>query len=318
MIRFRSLLALVPLLLLPRAVLADELPSVLGQARAAYDRGSEAMGDKRWLEAALHFENAGRLNPHAASWYMAASAWEQAGQLDRAADAYHIALEYKGLPADRVSIAKTRLAGLQNTLGTVNVVAPSGWRVHLDDRPDVAAPAVLHGLPGTHVLLVAPADRAAFRRDLRLTPGQRSDINLTEADAPADSIPGPVLVPPPAPPPVPTERVVERLVIQEVPAQTPMTHFLGVGLMGAGVVGLGAGAVLGVSALSARDANQTSRTQEAFDHARRMQTYTNVAFVAGGLLAAGGVVLFILPKAGGRAAPTVSVGPSFVTFQGAL
>lgn len=316
MIRLRSLLAMVPLLLLPSAALADELPSVLGQARAAYDRGSEAMGDKRWLEAALHFENAGRLNPHAASWYMAASAWEQAGQLDRAADAYHIALEYKGLPDDRVNIAKTRLAGLENTLGTVNVAAPNGWRVHLDDRPDVSAPAVLHGLPGTHVLVVAPADRASFRRDLRLTSGLRSDITLTEADAPADRLPAPVAPPPPVT--VPTERVVERVVVQEVPAQSPMTHFLGVGLMGAGVIGLGAGAMLGVSALSARDAYQTSRTQEAFDHARRMQTYTNVAFVAGGLLAAGGVVLFVLPKSGARSAPTVSVGPSFVSFQGAL
>jgi hypothetical protein len=290
---------------------------VLAQARAAYDRGSEALGDKRWQEAALHFENAGRLNPHAASWYMAASAWEQAGQLDRAADAYHISLEYKGLPDDRVNLAKGRLGALKNTLGTVSVAAPAGWRVHLDDRPDVAVPAVLHGLPGTHVLVVAPADRASFRRDLRLTPGLRAEIVLSEADAPADrtDVPPPVV----APTVVTTERVVERVVTKEVPAQTPLTQFLGVGLLGAGAIGLGAGAVLGLSAVSARDAYQTSRTQQAFDHARSMQTYTNIAFIAGGVLAAGGVVLLVLPKSSARGpATSVSLGPSSIMLQGAL
>ncbi len=88
---------------------------------------------------------------------------------------------------------------------------------------------------------------------------------------------------------------------------------IGFGVAGAGVASLGAGIILGVNALSARDAYNAGPTQVAYDHATSLQTWTDVTFVAGGVLVAAGVTLALwpAPKTDPRREPTVSLAPSF-------
>src|SRR5262249_20219459 len=102
------------------------------EARQQYNLGTTAYRDKRYVEAALHFEAAAAQRAHAVTLYTAALAWEQANRPDRACDDYGRALDVPGLSAQQASHAQGRVATLEKTLGTVAVSAPEGWRVQLE------------------------------------------------------------------------------------------------------------------------------------------------------------------------------------------
>jgi tetratricopeptide (TPR) repeat protein len=114
--------------------------------------------------------------------------------------------------------------------------------------------------------------------------------------------------PPPPPPP---------------PAPSPVPWVIA----GVGVLGVGAGAVLGVLASGKRgdaeDEKLAARASELDDDARSLATAANVAFLAGGTVAAVGVVLGIVDLrrssvAAGRLDRGVSVaaGPGGVALRG--
>ncbi len=266
------------------AVTADEPlvpPSIISTARARYDAGVEALKGKRYGEAALHFEAAGSLHPHAASWYMAAVAWEEAFRPERAADALSRALgspELDDLTRER---ATARLATLETSLATLSVTAPDGWHVQVDNDTEVPTPARLHTFGGTHALRIAPADRAAFLRPVTVRIGTVTQIALVDSD-------GIVEPPPPAP-------TVERIVVRTEAPPGALRRTVGVGVLGLGVASAIAAVTLGATALDARDAYRVSRTQEGYDHVRLLQGATNVAWVGAALLVAGGVALVLWP-----------------------
>ena len=56
------------------------------------------------------------------------------------------------------------------------------------------------------------------------------------------------------------------------------------------------GIVLGSEAIGARDTYRGAPTQFAYDHASELQMWTDVAFIAGAVIAAGGVALVIWPS----------------------
>jgi hypothetical protein len=98
-------------------------------------------------------------------------------------------------------------------------------------------------------------------------------------------------------------------------------------IAGVGVLGVGAGAVLGVLASGKRgdaeDEKLAARASELDDDARSLATAANVAFLAGGTVAAVGVVLGIVDLrrssvAAGRLDRGVSVaaGPGGVALRG--
>ena len=272
------------------------------EARQQYTAGMQAYQAKRFVEAALHFEAAVVQRPHAVALYTAALAWEQANRPERAADDFVRALGVTGLSAAQTQNARDRLANLERAMGTLEVTAPEGWRVQLDANTGVLAPAHLHAMPGVHALAIQAAGLPIQHRDVTLELGKTTRLELTAepvAPAPATAKPEPV---PPAP---------------EPPSATPskwpspeVRRDAGFGVVGAGVASVVAGIVLGASALSARDAYNAAPTQVAYDHASSLQTWTDVAFIAGGVFVVGGAALVLWPAPKPKGEPAVSVAPS--------
>ncbi len=266
------------------------------EARRQYALGKTAYDAGRYTEAALAWEAASAIKPHGATLYGAGLAWERANRPERAADDFARARDVPGLTPDQAADIKTRLDTLERSLGTLLVLGPAGWRVQVDANTEVVVPARLHGAPGVHVLLVHPPGQAITRQDVSFEPGPPKTVDVTPAEAP----------PPPAvsaPPPEPAPPVHAAPAAPPPPAakKPPVEHGLdvrraiGFGVAGMGLATVGAGVVLGLQALDARDAYDAAPTRTAFDHAQSLQTWTNVAFVAGALLTAGGVVLVVLP-----------------------
>jgi tetratricopeptide (TPR) repeat protein len=280
---------------IPRGARADDDAA---EARQQYNLGTTAYRDRRYVEAALHFEAAAAQRAHAVTLYTAALAWEQANRPDRACDDYARALEVPGLSPQQTGHAQGRVANFEKTLGTLVVTAPDGWRVQLEGLTEVGVPARLHASPGVHKLTAHAPKGPVDRRDVTMEAGQTTRIELE--DAPSAERPEaaptrdePKAVAPPAP-----------------PVSTPSAGIrrpLGFAAIGVGVATLGAGALLGVQALGARDAYDAAPTRAGYDHAQALQTWTTIAFVAGGVFAAGGIVLVLMPEPKANASSSASL-----------
>lgn len=99
----------------------------------------------------------------------------------------------------------------------------------------------------------------------------------------------------------------------------------GVLLISAGAVGIGLGAVFG--GLAASDASSVKEgciddsclasDADQLDRARTFATVSTIGFVAGGVLAAAGVVLVVI-RPGGSDGPTLTAGPGHVALRGSF
>jgi hypothetical protein len=276
------------------------------EARQQYQQGTQAFQQKRYQEAALHFEAAASFRTSSVALYTAGLAWDLASKPERAADAYGRALEVGGLDPKQQGLAKDRVAQLETTLGTLAVTAPDGWRVQLDTFTEVPTPARLHAGAGVHGLSVRAPGKPIERRDVTLQTGKLVSIELKDepkvvAKAEPEPVKPPPVVEPPPPPPRPywiTRRVV------------------GVGVGGFGIAALGSAIILGTSANSAKTAYDAGPTREGFDHASSLQTWTNVALVSGFVLVAGAVVLVVWPDRDGEGRVNVGAAPGGAVVTG--
>jgi hypothetical protein len=283
------------------------------EARQQYGLGTQAFAQKRYSEAALHFEAAAAFKANAVALYTAALAWDLASRPERAADAYSRSLDVSGLDAKQTTIAKDRVAALERGLGTVVVTAPEGWKVQLDTLTEVRAPARLHASPGVHTLTARGQNKPIERRDVTLEPGKVTSLEVKDEPKPPPKVePEPVRekekpAPPPPPPTVPPR-------LRE-PFWTTF-RVIGVGVAGVGVAALGAGAILGTSANGAKDAYDAGPTRAAFDHASSLETWTNVALISGAILVAGGVALVVVPIGEKDNSVRVGAAPGGVSLGG--
>jgi hypothetical protein len=199
-------------------------------------------------------------------------------------------MDMPGLDAKQSAQAHERLAQLEKSLGTAQIIGPEGTRVQLEGASSWLLPARLHAAPGARALQVTPPPgvrmsktkmdvsfEAGVVTSLLLEP-ERSPTAATRSKDPATQ--GSL-----APPQEPAARGTGLSLRQGV----------GLSLVGASVLGLGAGVVLGTQALSAKDAYDAAPTRIGFDHANALATWSTVSFVAAGVLAAGGVTLLVLP-----------------------
>lgn len=286
-------------------------PDATNEAKAQYRMGTEAFGAKRYAEAALHFESAAAIRPHAVTLFTAALAWDSAGRPERAADAFARSLDLPGLDPKQSQTAKERVQSLEKTLGVVAVTVPAGWKIQLDNLTEVSGSARLHAPPGAHVLTVRPVGYPIERRDVALDAGKVVPIEIDEAQLAAakkaaEPPPPPkVEDPPPAPPPAPAPAP---------PTPTSPLKPVGFVLAGTGGAMLLGGIVLGLQANGAADAYNAGPTREAYDHANGLATWSTVAFVSGIVVAAAGVTLVLLPM--GKTEAKVAVSPSSISLGG--
>jgi hypothetical protein len=112
---------------------------------------------------------------------------------------------------------------------------------------------------------------------------------------------------------------------EEPPHKSSPLKLVGLVTAGLGVVGLGVGAVFGLSAMGAKnDAHCTSSNvcssnadAQKLKDAGNAATMSTVFFIAGGVLAAGGITLFaVAPSSSVQVAPTVGIGSAGLTVQG--
>jgi hypothetical protein len=308
----RWLLIAFAALALSRPGLAQQPDDASGEARRLYTEARKAMSDKKYGEAALGFEAASKLIPHAVALYTAAQAWELAGEPARAADAYARALATPKLNESQAERSRERLAALEQQVGTVVITGGESTRVQIDDQIEVTAPARLHGVAGDRTLTITRADGSVERRAIDLIAGEsiEVDIDATQEAAAPEAAPKRVVpLSQPAMQPVRVER------------RSSTLQTVGFVTMGAGLAALGGAVVLGLSAKDAEETYRSSPTRATFDHAKSLETRTNVMLVVGGVMTSAGVGLVVwqsLSSGKERAALGLRAGPATLAAEGSF
>lgn len=256
------------------------------EARRLYNEAKKAMSDKNYQQAALAFEGASMLIPHAVALYTAAQAWELAGSPARAADAYTLALDTPKLSDAQAQRSRERLTDLQKQLGVLVVAGPPGVRVRIADHMELEPPARLHGAPGEQTVSVIRPSGATETRRVVLSAGESTKFDTEEgkAEEAAEATPEPNTVP--------LSEPQKKPIVVETQPKSPW-RTIGYFTTGAGLAALGGGALLGLSAKDAEETYKAAPTRETLDHARGLESKTNIMFIAGGVLTAAGVGLLV-------------------------
>jgi hypothetical protein len=267
---------------------ADDSDAAANAARSQYNAGTKAFADQRYAEAALAFEAAADAKPSPVALFTAALSWDRTNAPDRAADDYARSIALGGLPADKAAQAKDRLSVLEGTLGAVTVSGADGVRVQLDANSERPVPATLHGAAGVHTLTVRAPGGGIERRSVVLERGKTTMLDL----ATAPPAPAPDAHAPPAPAPAPSPAPSAH------PAHGDWRTPVGIAATGVGGATLLAGVLLGFEANDAKNAYVAAPAHATYDHASTLQTWTDVAFIAGGVITAAGVALILWPALG--------------------
>jgi hypothetical protein len=276
---------------------SDADPAALERARKLYADARAALEDERYRQAALGFEAASKLDRHALSLYRAAQAWELGGEQGRAADAYARALVTSGLTRQQAERARERLEAMVTTLGVVVLRGDPSTRVQLDDHMELSLPARLHGEPGEHTLLLLHPDGKVERRSVMLIQGETLTVDTTPSASRTGEnkiirMSEPRLIP------VASESESDDGRLWKTAAWMAT---------GAGVSALAGAAVLGLAANDAEATFQARPSREAYDHAKVLETSTNVMLAAGVLLTGVGVGVIIWQNAQERRGASVDV-----------
>jgi hypothetical protein len=266
----------------------DASVDAAAEAKRQFLLGRQAFEAKRYADAAQNFEAAAAYKPHPVTFYTAAVAWDLGGRSDRAADAFARAIDTSiqgSLKDDEAKKARDRLSALEGVLGTVTVAAPEGWKVQLDGNSEALAPARLHAKPGVRQLVYRAPGRAVEKKDLTLEAGQKVAVSLPE----------PVAQVAKEPEPKPVKGPVVAVDSRTEDSFVTIRKSAGLVIAGIGAASLGASAIMWGQAQGAKDVYDAKPTQEGFDHGESLQQWTNITLIAGGILLAGGVTLFVLP-----------------------
>jgi hypothetical protein len=271
-------------------------------ADALFQRGKEAMAKGDLATACAALAESQRLDPAVGTLLNLADCEERAGKLASATAHFQEARDK--LPAGdyRIPFAETRMASLGPRLPKLAVVParglPAGAVVLRDEA--VLGPAsfgvALPVDPGVHIATLRTPGHADARVEIALREGETKTVELTPgarllASRGDDASPGA------------TSGRTQRVV--------------GLALGGAGIAGLALGTVFGLVSKSTYDGalrdcptgptscNDAGVTAGADAHTQA--TISTVAFVAGGLLAAGGATLYLTAPKSDRVGLRASV-----------
>ncbi len=302
------------------ALVALSAPSLA--APAARDRAAQralvaaarkAAKEHRYDDAVAALKKAVKLDPSPAAELDLGEALAASGKLVEARRA--LAAAAGTAETDRASrrareAAKKALAELDRRIPTVRieVVGPAkAGAAATIDGVDVDASREVPANPGDHTVGASAEGYAAAEKDLALAEGTHAVVKLRLASAAA-------AVTEPPPPPLPEKRTGSR-----VP---------GVVTLSIGAAGLAAGGVLGALAFSATSAAKAQCAgsvcpPSAASDVSRSRLYgdaSTAAFIAGGALAATGIVLIIAAPGGGppkdesaRVTPWIGAGQAGIT-----
>ncbi len=274
-------------------------------AESLFQEGRKAMDAKRYADACPKFAASQKIAPAIGTLLNLADCYEKNNQLASAWASFHkaIALAQQLGRSNREQTARERADKLEPRLIKLTIHARStGLEVKLDGNP--IEPAVL-GTPipvdvGKHSIEATAKNKKPFTKDF--------DVN-EKNKAPSVDIP-PLEDDPKETEPKEPKEPKDKLV--EPPKEErgwSGQKTLGLVVGGAGVVGLAVGSVFGLKTSSTWKDAQSHCTsdltcdQDGVDLATQAKSSGNIstiAFVAGGVLVVGGVVLFLTAPSGER------------------
>jgi hypothetical protein len=301
------------------APLAHAAPSTQDRANAQtlFETGVALLAKGDFVEACPKLEESQRLDPGIGTQFQLARCYEGQG---RVASAWILYMDVAdaaktGGQGDRERVARQKAESVAARLPRLQIdVAPSSRRAEVKrDGEIVGAPqwgAAFPVDPGKHVVTATLAGFKPFEVTVEAKEGATARVAIPELAAlprteapPAASAATPVTSSPPV-----------------EPKRAGPQRTIAVVVGGAGVVGLGVGLVLGLSAKSKYDGASCPDgrcAQPDYDTRSDAIKTANLGTIVGtvGLVAAGaGVVLWLTAPSGD--APAVGVSPGAVTLRG--
>ena len=264
------------------AVLAEAL---FREGRAAIDAGDLAT-------ACAKFDQSYRLDPAPGTLLNLADCEERRGRLATAWERFNRMYDTLSPNDDRRALARSRADAVASRLPHVKLIlreGHAGRRARRSRRQWLLDPAAIGTLvpidPGAHVLVVHVDGHRDEKLELKIAEAEKREVTLHA---------GPLLPPPPPPVIVP-------------PEHHPLgaRRFIGLVVMGAGILALGGGGVVGGVALGTQSQSQKTCSngvcsdQRGIDlhaQARTQALVADVLFIAGAALVATGAVLFLTGK----------------------
>lgn len=309
----------------PRIAAAQVTPQDQAVAQSLYDEAKKLMAADKWGDACPKLEESQRLNPTAVTEFYLADCYDRVGRTASAWTTFLdlAATEHKnGGPksAERERVARDRARGLEPKLSQLVIDVPAAVRVAglVVKRDGEAVRDAQWGTqvavdPGKHTIEASAPGKKTWTLTQDIAGAGTSTTVHVEAlaDAPADTAPvGPATLPntPPATAP-------------EAPPSSP-SPLKTVGLIvgGVGVAGLVVGSIFGAEALSKNSSANSGHCGSSFGGTNQCDStgvglrndavsagnVSTIAFIAGGVLAAGGVTLWLVAPSGHvQAAPAV-------------
>jgi serine/threonine-protein kinase len=287
-------------LALPRPAWAEDNHKRIA-AEALFEEGTKLMAEGRYQKACAKFEASQALDAGIGTLLFLGDCYEQSG---RSASAWATFREAESLAhasgqSDRAQVASARARALERRLSSLSIVVPrehhfSGLTVTLEGQPIPPASydQYLPIDPGQHRIVVSAPGHRSFEKTLTVA-----------GDAPE------------------RYRMVVPL-LKPIDSEHEQTHgstlrTAGLVSAGAGVLTMGAGAVLGVIAARKNDQSLdecpeqpdrcTPRGVALREDAQRYADWSTVGFAAGGGLIVTGVVLYIAaPSSAPKEKPTAA------------
>jgi len=268
------------------------------EADIAFKKGREFLKAGKFAEACVEFEHSERLDPQLGTRFNIAQCVEGQGKLADALDLFRELVE-KDTNAQRKQVSSERLAALEKRVPRVQVQIdnpPAGLAVKVGDKSATCNAGKCEArVDKGHYTAVASASGfrdASAQVDVE-TENATVIVKLALERAPAGA---PAVAPPEPPKPVDTA----------TPARSHRKLY-GVVIAGAGGAALITGAIFGVMAnanwsdakaacgggTSCADQASLDKANSLRDSANSKATLSTGLFIAGGVLAAAGVVLFV-------------------------
>jgi hypothetical protein len=324
----------------PGRALAQPSPDTRAAAAALFEAGRKLQGEGKFAEACPKLEESQKMDPGMGTLFYLSDCYEKIGRTMSAWVGFRevAAQALLGGQAEREKFARGRVATLEPQLMRLKIlVRPEAGQISVTRDGAVMSPGVFGTPvpldPGAHLIsATAPGKESWESKIILKDPGQTLTVEVPTL---LDKKPGTAAVTPPVgdkPPPGPQSTVVAgNNAIVSTPDVEPKRTWqrpLGITLTGVGAVGVGVGVALGVMAKSTFDdsaphCDATGHCDPTgIDQRKSAVGKGNAAtgvFVAGAVLAAGGVVLWITaPSSKGSAGAAVPVGLSFGPGSAAL
>ncbi len=327
--------ALAVALAVPRLAAAQTTPQDQAIAQSLYDEAKKLMAASQWADACPKIEESQRLDPTPVTEFYLADCYERAGRTASAWTTFLdlAATEHKNGGAkagEREKVARDRARALEPRLTQLVIDVPAAVRVaglvvkrdgEVMREGQWGTPVAVD--PGKHTLEASAPGKTTWTTTEDIEAAGTSTTVHVQAlvDAPTE-----VVAPAGAPTPLPSN-------VPDNPPASSSSPLKTVGLVvgGVGVAGLVAGGIFGAVALSKNSsansghcggslggANQCDPTGVGLrSDAVNAGNISTIAFIAGGVLAAGGATLwFVAPTGRVQAAPAVGANGGGVLLRG--